>query len=172
MQAQRFSPALVLVAAALWAATAAVAQAPDWQRDRNYEKKRESRQEAERERDEARRDYGDRRRRAAIEPGGYFRDEHRVVIRDYYGREYGSGKRCPPGLAKKNNGCQPPGQAKKWAVGRVLPRDVIYYPVAPAVLVQLGPPPAGHQFVRVASDILLIAIGTGLVIDAIEDLGR
>ena len=25
---------------------------------------------------------------------------------------YGSG-RCPPGLAKKNNGCLPPGQAKK-----------------------------------------------------------
>lgn len=25
----------------------------------------------------------------------------------------GNGRDCPPGLAKKNNGCQPPGQAKK-----------------------------------------------------------
>jgi Ni/Co efflux regulator RcnB len=33
-------------------------------------------------------------------------------------------------------------------------------------------PPEGHKFVRVASDILLIAIGTSLVVDAIEDLGR
>ena len=28
---------------------------------------------------------------------------------------------CPPGLAKKNNGCLPPGQAKKFAVGSRLP---------------------------------------------------
>jgi len=40
------------------------------------------------------------------------------------------------------------------------------------VLVQLGPPPSGHKFVRVAGDILLIAIGSGMVIDAIQDLGR
>jgi hypothetical protein len=25
----------------------------------------------------------------------------------------GAGKDCPPGLAKKDNGCLPPGQAKK-----------------------------------------------------------
>src|SRR3990167_2785579 len=162
MQAQRFSArgALVLLLTiTVWAGTSAVAQPPDWQKDRGYEKKRESRYESER--DEARRGAGDRRQRDVLPPGGYFRDEHRIVIRDYYGREYGPGKRCPPGLAKKNTGCQPPGPARKWAVGRMLPSDVIYYPVAPAVLVQLGPPPAGHKFVRVASDILLIAIGTG-----------
>lgn len=27
--------------------------------------------------------------------------------------QYGNGRNCPPGLAKKNNGCMPPGQAKK-----------------------------------------------------------
>ncbi|HEY0625115.1 MAG TPA: hypothetical protein VGD10_00120 [Allosphingosinicella sp.] len=27
--------------------------------------------------------------------------------------EYGNGRDCPPGLAKKNNGCMPPGQARK-----------------------------------------------------------
>ena len=35
-----------------------------------------------------------------------------------------------------------------------------------------GLPPAGHRYVRVANDILLIAAGTGMVIDAIEDLGK
>jgi len=38
--------------------------------------------------------------------------------------------------------------------------------------VRLGTPPAGYKYVRVAADILLIAVGTSMVIDAIEDLGR
>jgi Ni/Co efflux regulator RcnB len=38
--------------------------------------------------------------------------------------------------------------------------------------VKLGVPPAGHKYVRVAADILMIAVGTGLVVSAIEDLGR
>jgi Ni/Co efflux regulator RcnB len=66
----------------------------------------------------------------------------------------------------------PPGQAKKWAVGRPLPRDVVYYDLPPAVVVEIGVPPPGHRYVRVATDILMIAIGTGLVVDAIQDLGR
>jgi Ni/Co efflux regulator RcnB len=37
---------------------------------------------------------------------------------------------------------------------------------------QIGVPPRGYRYVRVASDILMIAIGTGMVIDAIQDLGR
>ena len=78
----------------------------------------------------------------------------------------------PPGLAKKHNGCMPPGQAKKWKKGRPLPREVIYYDVPPALVVQIGTPPPGYRYVRVASDILMIAIGTGIVIDAIQDLGR
>lgn len=31
-----------------------------------------------------------------------------------YAQSYG----CPPGLAKKNNGCLPPGQARKLAIGQ------------------------------------------------------
>ena len=65
-----------------------------------------------------------------------------------------------------------PGQAKKWRLGRPLPRDVIYYELPPRIIVELGTPPAGHKYVRVAADILLIAVGTGMVVDAIEDLGR
>jgi Ni/Co efflux regulator RcnB len=65
----------------------------------------------------------------------------------------------------------PPGQAKKWVIGRPLPRDVVYYDLPPAVLINIGPPPPGYRFVRVASDILMIAIGTGMVMDAINDLG-
>jgi len=101
----------------------------------------------------------------------HFDDHQRSVVRDYYEDSFRHG-RCPPGLAKKHNGCMPPGQAKKWQLGRPLPRDVIYYDLPSQVVVSLGVPPAGHKYVRVASDILLIAIGTGMVVDAINDLGR
>lgn len=101
----------------------------------------------------------------------YFNDQHRDVIRNYYTEQYRSGH-CPPGLAKKNNGCMPPGQAKKWQKGRQLPRDVIFHDLPSEVVVRLGLPPAGHRFVRVASDILLIAVGTGMVVDAIQDLSE
>lgn len=106
-----------------------------------------------------------------VKPGAYFVDQQREAVREYYARQY-SAKRCPPGLAKKNNGCMPPGQAKKWAVGQALPRDVVYYSVPQTVVVRLGVAPAGYRYVRVANDILLIAIGTRMVVDAIEDLMR
>ena len=106
-----------------------------------------------------------------VHQGRYFQDNQRTVVRTYYTEQYRVG-RCPPGLAKKNNGCMPPGQARKWAVGQPLPREVVYYSVPAPVVVQLGAPPSGHRYVRVATDILLIAIGTGMVVDAINDLGR
>lgn len=102
--------------------------------------------------------------------GSYFNDEQRTVVRNYYGEQYRVGN-CPPGLAKKNNRCMPPGQARKWNVGQPLSRDVVYYRVPQSVIIQLGAPPAGHRYVRVASDILLLAIGTGMVVDAVQNLG-
>lgn len=101
----------------------------------------------------------------------HFVEDQRIVVHDYYGEEFRRGK-CPPGLAKKNNGCMPPGQAKKWRMGRPLPHDLVYYPVPQPLVVRVGQPPAGHKYVRVAADILLITIGTAIVVDAIQDIGR
>lgn len=101
----------------------------------------------------------------------HFGDHERVVIRDYYEERESKGH-CPPGLRKKHNGCMPPGQAKKWKKGYPLPREVVYHDLPPRIIVEIGAPPAGHKYVRVAADILLIAVGTGMVVDAIEDLGR
>lgn len=95
-----------------------------------------------------------------------FEDHQRNVVRDYY-RSESSAKRCPPGLAKKNNGCMPPGQAKQWELGERLSSDVIYHEIPAEIAAQLGVPPAGHRYVRVASDILLITQNVGNVIDAI-----
>ena len=48
-------------------------------------------------------------------------DRDRTTVYTYYRTEFGAG-RCPPGLAKKGNGCLPPGQARKlWVVGQPLP---------------------------------------------------
>jgi Ni/Co efflux regulator RcnB len=102
----------------------------------------------------------------------YFNDSHRGAVSTYYHDEFRRGN-CPPGLAKKHNGCLPPGQAKKqWQVGQPLPAGVVIYDVPPALVVKLGPPPAGQKYVRVAADILLIAVGTSMVVDAISDLGK
>ena len=114
---------------------------------------------------------GERRDVPAAAGRGHFEERHREVVREYYAEQFRGG-RCPPGLAKKHNGCLPPGQAKKWQLGRPLPRDVIFYNVPQPLVVQIGLPPPGYRYVRVASDILLIAIGTGMVVDAIQDLGR
>lgn len=151
--------AMAVVVGGMLAAGPAMAEKPDWagsgkggksatqkgaQKDRGYRSAGESR---------------------------HFADQHRVVVREYYTEQFRGG-RCPPGLAKKRNGCMPPGQAKKWQMGRPLARDVIYYDVPQSLVVQIGVPPAGHRYVRVASDILMIAVGTGMVVDAIQDLGR
>ena len=101
--------------------------------------------------------------------GRYFNDSQRAIVRNYYVDEFRTG-RCPPGLAKKHNGCLPPGQAKRWEIGRPLPQDVVFYELPGSVIRQIGYPPPGYRFVRVASDILMIGVGTGMVVDAIADL--
>lgn len=114
-------------------------------------------------------DHFDDSRREAKQYQNYrFSDADRRTIREYYEPLYRNAD-CPPGLKKKRNGCLPPGQAKKWAIGRPLPRDVIYYEVPPHLI---GSSPAGYRLVRVASDILMIAIGSGIVVDAITDLNQ
>ncbi|KJS32492.1 MAG: hypothetical protein VR64_06085 [Desulfatitalea sp. BRH_c12] len=99
----------------------------------------------------------------------YFNEHHHVTINNYYGERFRSGK-CPPGLVKKNRECVPP-RARGWSYGRPLPREVIFYDLPPHIVTHLGPPPSGHRFVRVAQDILMIAVGTGMVVDGIENIG-
>lgn len=47
---------------------------------------------------------------------------------DYEGEYRGKGQDCPPGLAKKHNGCQPPGQARKnFERGEYVPSGYSHY---------------------------------------------
>lgn len=102
--------------------------------------------------------------------GGYFSDQHRSHAREYYTQHYASAKSCPPGLAKKNNGCMPPGQAKKLAVGQPVPAGVTLYPVPRQVVVQLPPPPYGYRYARVGNDIVLVRNENQLIVDIIVGL--
>ncbi len=181
---------MFVMALCLFAGSYAYADPPDnkkpheWQKQQ-YEMEKE-RQQKEREfykddrkyREEMKKDdYGKRRdwdddydrKRHDREKHRYFTDDHRDYIQKNYVNRYHK-RHCPPGLAKKKNGCLPPGQAKKWTMGKPLPRQVIFYDLPRDVRDHLGPPPPHHRFIRVAQDILLITVGTGMVIDAIEDL--
>jgi Ni/Co efflux regulator RcnB len=97
----------------------------------------------------------------------YFTEVRRAIIRDYYGNSLKTGK-CPPGLAKKNNGCMPPGQLKKWKRGEILPRDVPYFDLPSAILNELGRTPEGEKLVQVGTDLLLISIATGRILDVFD----
>jgi hypothetical protein len=105
-----------------------------------------------------------------VRQGAYFNDQHRAYVHQYYTEHYGKGKACPPGLAKKHNGCMPPGQARKWAIGQPIPASVVLYPVPQPVLVQLPPPPVGYVYGRLGGDIALVYRDKNLVVDLIVGL--
>ncbi len=74
-------------------------------------------------------------------------------------------KKCPPGLAKKQNGCLPPGIAKKYEIGNVL-HDGVWVPLPEELRLRLRPPP-GHHYVQIDRDIVLIAEASKKIIDAV-----
>ena len=100
-----------------------------------------------------------------------FTDRDREQVRTYWAEEFGRGK-CPPGLAKKNNGCRPPGLAKKerYVIGQPLPTVVVVQPLPRVLVTRLGPPPAGYTYGVVDGDVVKLAVGTRLVVDAIRSI--
>ena len=99
-----------------------------------------------------------------------FTVEQRGAAQGWYAETYGRGN-CPPGLAKKKNGCLPPGQAKKrYVVGQPLPSGITYKPLPSELSVRVGKPPEGYLYVTLDGDLLQLAVGTLLVVDAIDGL--
>lgn len=146
--------ALVFLAAALCAGLATSAWA-----DKDKDK------------DKGKQGKGDRSQGVVVQPVRVIvPDRDRRIVYSYYRTEYASG-RCPPGLAKKGNGCLPPGQAKNvWVVGRPLPPTVIYQPVPLVLVQQLEPVPPGYGYVQVDNDVLLMDMTNRLIADVISDL--
>ena len=121
---------LAFVFAGILAAGPAIADKPsrdDGDGDKHRQKnKQENRKAEQRGGDDRSRDHAESR----VRRGEYFDDHRRTAAHDYYREQFRSG-RCPPGLAKKRNGCMPPGQTRKWAVGRPLPRAGSFYGLPP-----------------------------------------
>ena len=101
-----------------------------------------------------------------------FNDAQRQAAGQYFVKQYGRGN-CPPGLAKKQNGCLPPGQAKKrYVVGHPLPPGLVPGNLPTELTVRLGPAPEGYLYAMVDGDLVKLAVGSLLVVDAIEGLVR
>jgi hypothetical protein len=99
-----------------------------------------------------------------------FTTEQRGAAQGWYVEKYGRGK-CPPGLAKKGNGCLPPGQAtKRYVIGQPLGPGITYGPVPPELSVRIGRPSDGYLYGTLDGDLLKLAAGTMLVVDAIGGL--
>jgi hypothetical protein len=101
-----------------------------------------------------------------------FNATQREAARSYFVKEHGRGN-CPPGLAKKHNGCLPPGQAKKrYVVGHSLPQGIVVEELPVELSVRIGPAPPGYRYGILDGDLVKLAVGTMLVVDAIEGLVR
>ena len=99
-----------------------------------------------------------------------FSAQDRGYWHEYWEDQYQHGH-CPPGLAKKHNGCMPPGHAKKrYSIGYPLPRDVVILEVPVVLLPRLAPCPPGYRYGIIDGDLVQLAVGTLLVVDAIDGL--
>lgn len=94
----------------------------------------------------------------------FFDRNDEALIRRYFGTSVS----CPPGLAAKNNGCLPPGQAKKaYGVGTILPRDIYLSPLPGDLLGRLPIAPDGYYYGRYNGDVYLVENTTRRIIDTI-----
>lgn len=116
--------------------------------------------------DERRDDQRDDQRKERRD--GVFSIDQRHAVSDYFATEHGRGK-CPPGLAKKHNGCLPPGQAKKrYTVGRSLNQGIVYQQLPGDLGVRIGPAPTGYLYGLLDGDLIKMNATTRLVVDAIR----
>lgn len=91
----------------------------------------------------------------------------------YYRDEAAAG-RCPAPMVRKDKVCGAPATAptKAWRLDQPLPDGVKADAPPPGLIAKLSPSPAGHQYMRVDTDIIIIGIGTRNVAALVVDLSR
>ena len=95
--------------------------------------------------------------------GRFDRDDRVVILDRHHVRS------CPPGLAKKHNGCLPPGQARKAnrvIIGQALPPGAVFT-VPRRTLSTLPPPPVGYRYAVVNNQVVLVGNNSNIVVDII-----
>jgi hypothetical protein len=75
---------------------------------------------------------------------------------------------------RSGKACNPPAAAptKAWRLDLPRPDGVKAEAPAPGLIAKLSPSPAGHQYLRVDTDILVVGIGTRNVAALVVDLSR
>ena len=162
-------PVLALAISSLLMAGSAVAKKDGDDYDKGDKHSEKQERKAEKRADKAEKKAA-KREREDIKQGAYFNDQHRVLVREYYTTTYSNSKRCPPGLAKRNNGCVPPGQVQDLVVGQPVPKNVTVYQVAQPVIRKLPPAPVGYRYERIGGDIVLVQQDNNLIVDVIKGL--
>ncbi len=91
----------------------------------------------------------------------------------YYRDEIAAG-RCPAPLVRKDKVCGAPAAmpTKPWRLDQPLPEGVKADAPPPGLIAKLSPSPAGHQYMRVDTDIIVIGLGTRNVAALVVDLSR
>ena len=95
------------------------------------------------------------------------------MVTEYYQREYYGRGSCPPGLAKKNNGCMPPGQEKKgYSVGQPWPPNLVFEQLPARLLGQIGQPPPGYGYGYYGGDVIMYSLRDRMIMDIVSILAR
>jgi hypothetical protein len=91
----------------------------------------------------------------------------------YYRDEIAAG-RCPPPLVRQDKVCgaPPPPASRAWRMDQPLPDSVKGEAPPPGLIARLSPSYAGHQYLRVGTDILIVGVGTRSVAALVVDLSR
>lgn len=91
----------------------------------------------------------------------------------YYRDEIAAG-RCPAPLVRKGKECSAPPAptARAWKLDQPLPDGVKAEAPPPGLIAKLSPSPAGHQYLRVDTDILVVGLGTRNVAALVVDVSR
>jgi len=90
----------------------------------------------------------------------------RGVIQSYYRSQAKSGH-CPPGLAKKQDGCQPPGEARRNAsAARPPSTNMSIQPLPRTLLERLTLAPNGYAYGYSNGSVVLYSTGSRIVADS------
>ena len=91
-----------------------------------------------------------------------------------YYRDEIAANRCPAPLVRRDKACGAPAAqpTKSWRLDQPLPDGVKADAPPPGLIAKLSPSPAGHQYMRVDTDIIIIGVGTRNVAALVVDLSR
>ena len=91
-----------------------------------------------------------------------------------YYRDEIAANRCPAPLVRKDKACgaPPPPASRVWKLDQPLADDVKAEAPPTGLIAKLSPSPAGYQYLRVDTDLLVVGVGSRTVAALVVDLSR